>query len=214
MAEVDRFAIGSMPLSYYQNRTARPIEEAVKAPQGQQEPPRRTTKPEPAIDAAAAFRTRCREVVNQPWCWGRSRQALRLLLAAPSVSDDTLRACLRAALVDHAAHASALVLPTAAEGDKAVIEETRRIASILNAPQAQGREQVALEMALGGVAVAQALTLLAGMPRLPKIPSIAERAAAEVEIGPDAGSEGGWKQSGVDAVWRRTLDALNSGGTA
>lgn len=214
MVEVDRFAIGSMPLSYYQNRTARPIEEAVKAPQGQQEPPRRTITPEPTVDAAEAFRTRCRQVVSSPWAWGRSRQALRMLLAVPSVTDATLKACLRAVPVDHAAPASALVLPTASDGDPTLIEETRRIASILNSPEARGREHVALEMALGGVAVAQALTLLAGMPRTPAIPTIAERAAAEVEIGPDAGSEGGWKQSGVDAVWQRTLDALNSGGTA
>lgn len=217
MAEVDRLAVGAMPLQYYLNQTDRPIAEAAKAPpataaegpQGRQEPPRRTITPEPTVDAAEAFRTRCREVVNEPWCWGRSRQALRLLLAVPAISDETLRACLRAAPVDHAADASALVLPTAAEGDKAVIEETRRMASILNSPQAQGREQVAIEMALGGVPVAQALTLLAGMPRTPKIPTIAERAAAEIEIGPDAGGAGWGKAAGIDAIWRRTLDNLN-----
>lgn len=213
MAEIDRFAVGSMPLRHYLHQPDRPIAEAAKAPpataaegpQGQQEPSRRTT----AIDAAAAFRTRCREVVNQPWCWGRSRQALRILLAAPAVSDETLRACLRATPVDHAADASALVLPTASEGDTALIAETQRIASILNSPQAQGREQVAMEMALGGVPIAQAVALLAGMPRMPKIPSIAERAAAEAEIGPD-NREAGWgRKAGIDAIWERTLDNLN-----
>lgn len=216
MAEIDHFAVGSMPLRHYLHQPDRPIAEAAKAPpataaegpQGQQEPSRRTT----AIDAAAAFRTRCREVVNQPWCWGRSRQALRILLAAPAVSDETLRACLRATPVDHAADASALVLPTAAEGDKAVIEETRRIASILNSPQAQGREQVAFGLALDGpVPIAQAVALLAGMPRMPKIPSIAERAAAELEIGSD-NREAGWgRKAGIDAIWERTLDNLNRG---
>lgn len=217
MAEVDRFAIGVMPLQHYLNQTGRPLAEAVaspaapaaEAPQGRQEPPRRTITPEPTVDAAEAFRTRCREVVNEPWCWGRSRQALRLLLAVPAISDETLRACLRAAPVDHAADASALVLPTASEGDKAVIEETRRIASILNAPQAQGRQQVAMEMALGGVPIAQAVALLAGMPRMPKIPSIAERAAAEVEIGTDAREAGWGRKAGIDAIWERTLNNLN-----
>ncbi len=216
MAEIERFAVGSMPLQYYLDQTGRSLAEAVappaapaaEGPQGQQEPSRRTT----AIDAAAAFRTRCREVVNQPWCWGRSRQALRILLAAPAVSDETLRACLRATPVDHAADASALVLPTAAEGDKAVIEETRRIASILNSPQAQGREQVALGLALDGpVPIAQAVALLASMPRMPKVPTIAQRAAAETEIGSDTREADWGKKAGVDAIWQRTLDSLNRG---
>lgn len=219
MAEIDRFAIGAMPLSFYLNQTDRPLEEAaaatvsplVGAPQKPQKQSRQQAEPKAAIDAAEAFRTRCREVINQSWCWGRSRQALRMLLAAPSVSDATLRACLRAAPVDHAADASALALPTASDGDKAVVEETRRIASIVNATEAVGREQMALELALGGVPLAQALTLLSGMPRMPKIPSIAERAAAEVEIGPEAREANWGKTASVDAIWERTLDNLNRG---
>lgn len=219
MAEVDRLAVGAMPLQYYLDQSVPPLAETVapppapaaEAPQGRQEPPRRTITPEPTVDAAEAFRTRCRQVVSSPWAWGRSRQALRMLLAAPSVTDATLKACLRAVQVDHAADASALVLPTATEGDKAVIEETRRMASILNSPQAQGREQVAIEMALGGVPVAQALTLLAGMPRTPAIPTIAERAAAEAEIGSD-NREAGWgRKATTDEMWRRAVENVNKG---
>jgi signal peptide peptidase SppA len=99
------------------------------------------------------------------------------------------------------AHAEAV---TAARADGAVAERAR-IAAILRSDAAAGREAQALAFALDtDISAEDAVKVLSVAPKATAAPTIADRAAGEVEIGASS-DHGRSPEAAVDAAWKKAL---------
>lgn len=105
------------------------------------------------------------------------------------------------------AHVAAL---TAARVEGAVAER-ERIASIMRSEAAEGREAQAMAFAFDtNIEAEAAIKVLGAAPKASAgIPSIASRAAGEVEMGADAPNAIEPKEASASAVWSKVLDRIN-----
>lgn len=156
------------------------------------------------------FATRLRAILDLPEARNRQRQALAI--AAETAASPKEAAAILGALPDDKAagfaHGGTLFPGSTMKHDA----EAQRILSILKSAEAEGREKQALELALGtSLPLEQVLALLRGVVRAQssKIPTIAERAAAETEIGEDF--EPAQPANRGDALWKKVLAAQNAG---
>ena len=154
------------------------------------------------------FASRLRAILDLPEARSRQRQALAI--AAETAARPKEAAAILAALPDDKAagfaHGGRLFPGSTAKHDA----EALRILSILTSPEAEGREKQALEMALStSLPLDQVLALLRGVVRARSqaIPTIAERAAAETEIGEDF--EVAKPAKRVDAAWAKAMESAN-----
>lgn len=162
--------------------------------------------------ADQTFATRLRAILDLPEARSRRRQALAIV-AETAASPKEAAAILAALPDDRAAgfaHGGTLFPGSTVQHDA----EAQRILSIVKSPEAEGREKQALEMALGtSLPIDQVLALLRGVVKAQTttIPTIAERAAAETEIGEDFEVAKPAKRG--DAAWAKAI-AASAGGTA
>lgn len=157
-------------------------------------------------------------ILDLPEARQRQRQALAWALES-NVSPDAARKMLTTVPTDDAAKIAHgyVLLPT---GAPPLPPDAARIATILRSQEAEGREAQARVLAVEGVPAAQARQLLAAMPvrTTVRIPTIAERAAAEAEFGGEfeemtGGTAAARRKTRVDAMWKKATDKANAGVT-
>ncbi|MEN9925769.1 MAG: hypothetical protein RL268_1895 [Pseudomonadota bacterium] len=192
--------------------------EAAAAPKPKQKLPKGKPQQQPQVtpkavqpNAERTFGARLRSILELPQARNRPRQALAIALETSSSPKEA--SVLLAVLPEDKArgfpHGGTMFPNSAIKHDAAA----QRILAILKHPQAEGREQQALELALEtSLPLEQVLALLGGMPKAsarPPIPTIAERAALEVEIGESFEEPKPAKRG--DAAWANAIAKANAG---
>lgn len=166
--------------------------------------------PVAAAPKPLSFAARLRAMMDTPEARQRPRQALALA-AETSCSPAEARRVLAGLPTDEARdfqHGGSL-FGTAPKLDA----EAARMVAILQAPEAEGREQAALAYALDThLSLDQARALLRAQPIIAaeRIPTIEERAAGMEEFGVSEMPRAGKGQSKVDDMWRDTIASLNA----
>lgn len=166
---------------------------------------------EHSMNTETEFGARIKAILALPAARNKQRQALAI--AAETTSSPEQAARILGTLPDDAAasfpHGGTMFPSSTVEHDT----EAQRIVSILRAPEAEGREGAALELATGtALPFDQVMALLARMPKVEaqRIPSIAERAAAEREFG-SAAEEMPARRGNAAEAWRRAVEKANAG---